>query len=107
VEIIMANIDVINYIRYVNGSGISNSHISLSEQIINIQVQNNYYVKYTSDVDIDYNYGSDCYIVTINNDSCAAYMHKAIYWSTKYDFTFNENKLEFIHEGRKIYISKN
>jgi hypothetical protein len=103
----MANIDVLNYVRYVTGSGISNGHITLSDQIINIHVQANYYAQYKSDVDIEYNYGSDCYIVTINNDTCVACMHKAIYWSTKYDFIFDGDKLEFIHEGKKVYISNN
>jgi hypothetical protein len=102
----MADMDVLNYVRYVTGSGISNDHITLENQTINILRQGNHFDKYISNVDISYNIGADCYIVTISDDVCAVNMHKAIFWDNKYNFKFNVDKLEFIHEGRKVYISK-
>jgi len=56
-------------------------------------------------MDINYDYAADCYKITIDNDTCVAYLHKATYWSSIYGFTFNIDKLGFIHEDRKIYIT--
>jgi hypothetical protein len=98
----MASNDVINYVRYVTGSGLINNHKTLEKQIINVNIYANVSDTYTSNVDIDYKAGSDNYTVTINDDDYLAFMHKAIYWD---NYKFINGKLEFEQDGKKIFIS--
>lgn len=102
----MAKVDVENYVQYITGNIIPNGNAALENQTVNIHQQANYYTKYKSDIDIEFNYKTDCYVVTINSDTCALYLHKAMFYDKEYNFSFNVDKLEFTHNGTKIYISK-
>jgi hypothetical protein len=77
----------------------------LKQQKISIFEKEHYIGAYESDIEIKYDIPSENYYLTIIDDLCGSYLHKCIFWTTKYGFQFVENALVFEHENRRIEIS--
>lgn len=101
-----SNNSVLKYIQYANkGQGYINNLIVLKNQKIGIFENGRYIATYESDIEVNNDIPSGNYYLTIMDDLCGSYLHKCIFWATKYSFQFIGNKLIFEHENRGIELS--
>ena len=106
-----ANVEVSNkavgdYMYFANNSkGYINNQLELKKQKLNIYEGDRYVGTYESDILFQYDIGSQNYYLTLNDDTTSLYLHRAIFWATKYNFMFTDNTLLFEHEGKKIEIT--
>jgi hypothetical protein len=98
-----SNEAVFDYLNSANKTCIENKH-SLKSKEVRIYEYENHYSEYSSDVEININISSGDYFITFMNDILCSYIHKSIFWATKYEFQFINNCLVFNHENKKIAI---
>ena len=101
-----SNNAVSEYIYFANNCrGYSNNQITLKNQKVNILIDEHYIGNYESDVQINYDIPSDAYYLTFLNDTLCCYLHKSIFWATRYSFKVLNKTLMFRHERKVIEIS--
>ena len=96
---------ILDYVLYANkGKGISNNNLLLKNRSVNIIQNGQIIASYNSDIQIEINIASGHYFLTIMDDLLGSFLHKCIFWTTKYDFQFDGESLSYQHEQKTVEV---